>query len=86
MGCPGRTEYQNIIKKDKDKLPDEGFHDIIHEGLKCRWCIGEAEWHYQKLEVTSVGAERCLLNIIRVHAYLVISTTEVQLCEEAGTS
>jgi hypothetical protein len=30
-----QEELNAIIEEDKDKLPNEGFHDIIHEGVKC---------------------------------------------------
>lgn len=45
MRCPGRAEYQNIIKEDQDKLLGEGFQDITREGLKCGRCVGEAKGH-----------------------------------------
>jgi hypothetical protein len=35
--------------------------------------------------VTAVRAERCLVDVIRVHAHLVVAATEVKLGEEPHT-
>ena len=43
-------------KKNKYEVPDERLQHIIHQGLKRRWCVDQAEWHDQELEVTALAS------------------------------
>lgn len=54
----GVRENQDAIREDAhvEQVPE----DIIHKHLEHRWHVGQAEWHYQVLIVTSGGNEHCL--------------------------
>lgn len=86
MSGPGATENQNVVKKYQHKSANEVVQHIVHESLKGRRCIGEAERHHQEFKVLVVSAERCLLHICVLHQDLVIATTQIQLGEESGAA
>jgi hypothetical protein len=55
---------------------------VVHQGLEGRRRVGEAERHHQELEVAMVSMEHRLLDVVRVHAHLMIARTQVELGEE----
>lgn len=59
----------SISSKNKDKTPDERLQDIIHRSLECRWSIGQAERHDQKLELAVVDMKSCIGDVVRMHAH-----------------
>jgi hypothetical protein len=58
--------------------------DVVHQGMKCRGGIREAERHHQELVVVVVAMERPLGHVIRVHPHLMVAGTLVELGEEAS--
>jgi hypothetical protein len=62
---------------------DEVLDHLVHKCLEHCQHVGEAERHDQKLEVTVVHLESCLLDVRKVHANLVAAVAQVQLGEEA---
>ncbi len=40
---------QNVVKKDKDELAQEGAEDVVHEGLERGRGVAESERHHQEL-------------------------------------
>ena len=66
-------------------MAEELFQHVIHERLKRRWRVGEAEGHEEELEMPAVRPESRLGNVIRVHAQMVVPAAKVDLGEEAGT-
>lgn len=81
--CLGRTIYQDVVEENQCELSDEGLQDVIHESLESGWCIGKAEWHYKKLEMTTMCPESCLVDVAGMHSNLMISTAKIKLGEEA---
>ena len=82
---PRLAVYQNIVKKDENELAEEGTKNLVHKHLERRWRVGEAERHDHELEVAVVGAERRFVDVLRVHAHLVVAAAEIKLGEERGT-
>ena len=76
--------YQNIVKEDENKLAKVGAENLVHQCLEHRGCVGEAEHHDHELEVAVVGAQRCFVDVLRVHAHLVVAAAEIKLGEERG--
>lgn len=58
---------------------------MIHKGLECRGCIGEAKRHDNELVVAIMGAECGFWNILFIHTNLMITGAEIQLGEESGS-
>lgn len=54
--------------------------------MKRRRGVGEAEQHDEELEQPLVSAERRLVDVIWMHAYLVIAGAHVELGEEPGAA
>lgn len=81
----GAAVYQNIIKEDKDKLPQVGLENMVHEILEGRGSIGEAKWHYQVLKMAKMGFKSCFRYVRRVNPDLVIARFEVNFGEEFGS-
>jgi len=79
---PCLAVYQNIVKKDENELAKKRAKNLVHQSLKCRGCVGEAERHDHELEVAVVRVERRLVDVLRVHAHLMLAAAEVQLGEE----
>jgi len=79
--CSAQVELEYIIKKYKDEPAKEWLEDVVHESLKSSRRVGEAERHHHELVVTPVRAERCLLDVIRVHPDLMVAAMKVDLGE-----
>lgn len=84
--CPGRAINQYIIEKDNDEPAQKWLEHVVHEGLERCQGVGEAEGHDEELEQTLMSAERCFLDVVRVHAHLVVPRAHVELREEFGTA
>jgi hypothetical protein len=82
MFCPCLAENQYVIKKYQDKLPNIGFEDVIHQGLKGGGCVCQPKGHDEELKFSAVCAECCFVDVARTHANLMISVAEVKLGEE----
>jgi len=82
---PELAVYQNIVKEDENKLAKVGAENLVHQCLERRGRIGEAERHDHELEVAVVDAERRFVDVLRVHAHLVVAAAEIKLGEERGT-
>jgi len=74
---------KNIIKEIEHKPVQVGAEDVVHQSLKSCWCIGETKRHDQELKVAVMSPKRCLGDIIRVHAHLVVTQPEIEIGEEA---
>jgi hypothetical protein len=82
---PRRTIDENVIKENQHKSPQVRAHDVVHQGLeRCRG-VGEPKRHDQELVLAVVSVERCLIDVVRELAHLVVAGTQVQLGEESGT-
>lgn len=80
---PRCTVDENVIKENKHKAAQVWAEHVVHQGLEGRRRVGEAERHHQELEVAMVSAERRLLDVVRVHAHLMVARAKVELGEEA---
>jgi hypothetical protein len=70
MGVQGGTIYQNVIRKDEDKVAQEWAKNMIHEILECKGSVRKPEWHHNKLIMPIMCAESGFRNVILMHAYL----------------
>jgi hypothetical protein len=50
-------------------MSNEITQHLVHEGLECRWHIGEAEGHDEKLKIPMVCAERHLGNVVDISTW-----------------
>jgi hypothetical protein len=60
--------------------------DGIHETLKCRWRICEAQRHDSKMGMAMVCLKRRFLFILRLHTYLTVASMEVELGKHGCSS
>jgi len=63
---------------------EEGPKNIVHQRLKGGRRIAQTKGHDQELEVPVVRAERRLVDVLGVHAHLVVARAKVQLGEVLG--
>ena len=64
---------QNIIKKYDHKFADERLENAVYICLKGRQSICEPKRHNEKLKMSVVGAEISPMNIVHMHADLMVS-------------
>jgi hypothetical protein len=75
MFQPRCTENQDVIKEHEDNLAEEGLQYFIHQCLeRCRR-VCQAEWHHKKFKQTLMCVEGCFLDVVRVHAELMVAGT-----------
>ena len=61
-----------------------GSKYVVHQSLEGCRRICESKRHDEELKQALVCPERCFVDILNMHAHLVITRSQVQLCEEAG--
>jgi hypothetical protein len=61
-----------------------GSEYVVHQSLEGRWRICEHKGHDKELKEALMSPERRFGDVFRMHAHLVITRAQVQLCEEAG--
>jgi hypothetical protein len=66
------TRDQDVI--DVDKHPRKILKDTIHEPLKGLPSVAESKGHPQELPQTKGSGDGCLLDVIRRHWNLVVSS------------
>ena len=86
VGLQGWAVNQNIIKKYNYRFPQEWLENAIHNRLKRRRSIGQAEGHHQELEMAIVCAKRRLKRIRLMHPNLMVPRTKGQLGKEPSRS
>ena len=64
---------ENVVKVYHHTDIDEIAEYLIHECLKSRRCITEAERHYEKFEMTVLGSKSGLVFVAFCHADEMIS-------------
>jgi hypothetical protein len=72
--CPRLAKDQNIVEENQTKLTDGGVQHIIHQGLKSRWGVCQAQGHGKELK-WPLRSERHLVDILQAHAHLMIPTS-----------
>jgi hypothetical protein len=72
---PWRTVNENVVEEYENKQSKKGLENLVHQCLKCRRCIHQAERHDQELEEAFMSAERHFVDIVKVHAHLVVAGT-----------
>jgi len=60
------------------------LEDVVHQSLKCCRRIRQPEGHDKELEVAVMRPESRPMDVVRVHAHLMISAPQVELGEKAG--
>ena len=76
---------EDIIKEDRNEVPQVGTKYFIHQFLECGRSICEAKWHDQKFIVPIMCAESCFRDIILMNSNLVIPRMKIQLGEKIST-
>ena len=66
------TIYKNIIEENQDVPSQSCSEDVVHQGLKGGWCVGETKWHNQKLVVTVMSLKRRFTDIFGSYSFLVV--------------
>jgi hypothetical protein len=69
--CPAIN--QNVVEEYRKVLPQLPPEGVIHGRLKSGWCVGQPKRHDQKLEMSKMASERCLLYVPLSDADLMIS-------------
>jgi hypothetical protein len=77
-----RAEDEDDVEEHHDKTPQERPEDLVHEGLKRHWHVGEPEQHDEEL-VAIMRAESRLVDVPSAHTDLVVAGAHVELGEEA---
>jgi stress-induced morphogen len=67
------TVNQYVIEEYQNKFLQVTAKSVIHKSLEGGGSIAQAEKHDQEFKVVMVSSKGCFLNIIGVHAYLMIS-------------
>jgi len=81
---PGVAVIEDVVEEDEDEATKERAQHHVHERLERGRGIAEAEWHDEELVQAVVCSERRLLHICRVHPYLMVARSKVELGEEFG--
>jgi hypothetical protein len=76
------TVDQDVVDVHNDTDVQEGFQDILNQGLESGWGIGESKGHDLELVMAIVGMECSLLDVILVDSNLVVSPSKVNLGED----
>jgi hypothetical protein len=71
-------------KKYKNALTKEGLERCVHQALERGRRVCESERHDEERKVAVVCSERGLLNVIRMHAHLMVVGAEIQFGEESS--
>ena len=77
MSFQGGAVHQYVIQKNQDKLSQEWAQNVIHDALKCCWCIGEAKRHDSELKMAMVCFKSCFVLLSSFHPHLVITRPHV---------
>jgi hypothetical protein len=85
MSLQVRTIYQDVIKEHKDEVAQIIFENIIHQGLKGSWCVGQTERHDEIFEMTTESAKCYLVNVLGPHPNLVVPRPKIQLGKDLCT-
>ena len=64
---------QHVVEEYQNKFPQVMAKNVIHKSLEGGGSIAQAERHDQEFKVAMVSSKGCFLNIIGVHAYLMVS-------------
>ncbi len=80
-------EDQNIVEVYRDlSFGNEVAEDVIHHPLKRGGRVREAKEHDGGFKQSTVGAKHCFLFVGFLDSDVVVSPTNVKLCEVFGTS
>src|SRR5882672_9491935 len=82
----GIGEYEDIVEVDHYEDVIHVSEDMIHEGLECSGSIGESHGHNQEFERAIMGAKGCLPLMPSGNANIVITSMQVELGVDLGTS
>lgn len=41
---PRLAVYKDVVKENQNEVPKVRAKDIIHQALKCGWCIRQTKW------------------------------------------
>jgi hypothetical protein len=67
------AEDQDVVEEHQYEAMKEQLQDLVHMGLKGRWCVGDSEWHDEKLIEPIMCSERHLVHVCREHPNLMIA-------------
>jgi len=73
----GRECRFKVVKEGRAEVVQELVKYVIDESLEVGWCIGEAEWHYQRFEQTVSSPEGHLPLFPLRHSYQVVGTVDI---------
>jgi hypothetical protein len=67
------TVNQYVVEEYQNKFPQVTAKNVIYMSLEGGRSIAQAERHDQEFKVVVVSSKGCFLNIIGMHAYLMVS-------------
>ena len=85
MFFPGFAVDQYVVEEHQNKVPKVSAKYIIHKSLESRGSIAQTEWHDQEFKMTVVSSECRFFNVVWMHAYLMISLSQIQFGEVFGS-
>ena len=72
------TENQNVLQIRCNESSYIINEDLVHQPLKTCRCVAQPKKHDEKLKVTAISMESCLLYQCLLHLNLVVSRCEIQ--------
>ena len=83
----GFREYEDVVKvHTDDTFHDQVLKDLVHHCLKCGGTICETKEHYQGFEEPTACSECSLPLIAFLHVNILITPSNIQLCENLRTA
>ena len=73
MLIPCLVVDQYIVEEYQKVLPQLSSKDMVHARLESGWCVGQSKRRDQKLKMSEMASERCLLNVLLPNADLMVS-------------
>ena len=70
---------KNVIKENKNKPIQLPAENIFHEAHECSWYICETKWYHYKIIVYIPCYEGCIMNIVILDSYLMVTGPQVNL-------
>ena len=78
------TEYKDAVQVHSNEFANIIGEDLIHQPLEAGRCIAQPKGHDEKLKITVVKYENCLLDRFFFHCNLVVTRCKIKLHKNLG--
>ena len=83
----GFREDQDIVEVHTyNTFSNQILEDVIHHHLEGGRGIGQSKKHHQGFEKSLICTKSCLPLITIFHTHIIVSPTNIELCEVLGSS